>query len=180
MRNSNPTAADFSAVTAELITVYGLTVKNLVQACRAGGERMADLIDQRWSAAIGQSRDQLSAEARRNAKLVHDVAGSVYHRSLALGTAGVEAVVDKAVELAQQGVAQAATQAARFDDRIGMPALDKLAKVAAPAAVAVTVLANHIEATSGEWAQKIAGEGAARPAVKRTTAFAKARARRAA
>ncbi|APW36759.1 hypothetical protein RD110_05765 [Rhodoferax koreense] len=171
---------DVSALTAELITAYGVTVKNLVQAYRIGGERMADFLEQRWSAALGQSHDRLSAEARRNAKLAHDLAGSVYHRSLDLSTAGAEAVVDKVIELAQQGVHHAAANAARFDEKIGVGALDKLARVVAPAAAAANVLANHIEATSGEWVQKIADETAARPAVRRRTAFARARARRAA
>ena len=182
MRSTSHTASntpDFSAVSAELITAYGLTVKNLVQAYRIGGEHMADFLEQRWAGAFGQSQDRLTAEARRNAKLAHDVAGSLYHRSLDLSTAGAEAVVDKVVELAHQGVQHAAANATRFDEKIGVAALDKLARAVAPAAVVASVLANHIEATSGEWVQKIAGDSAAKPAVKRATAFAKARARRA-
>lgn len=171
---------DFSAVTADLIAAYGVTVKNLVEVYRVGGERMAELIDQRWSDALARARDPLTAEARRNVKLAHDVAGSLYHRGLALSSAGAEAVVDKVVEMARQGVAQAASNAARFDESLGVPALDKLAQVAAPVAVAATVLANHIEATSGEWVQHMAGETATRPAMKRATRFSKVRARGAA
>lgn len=178
--SANAATPDFSAVTTELITAYGLTVKNLVQVYRIGGEYMANFLEERWSGALGLSQHKLSAEARRNAKLAHDVAGSFYHRSLDLSSAGAEAVVDKVVELAHQGVQQAAANAARFDEKIGVAALDKLARAVAPAALVANVLANHIEATSGEWVQKIAGEAAAKPSVKRATAFAKARARRAA
>lgn len=168
----------FSAVTTDLINSYGLTVKNLVQAYRAGGERVADFVEQRWALALGQSQDQLTAEVRKNAKVTHDLVGAIYHRSLAFTTSSADAAVDKLVALASQGVQHAAANAARFDEQIGVPSLDKLAQVAVPAAVAATRLVNQLEEKSGAWAQQIS---ASQPsAAKRPSAFAKARARRAA
>ncbi len=173
MRSTTP---DFSAITTDLITSYGLTVKHLVQAYRASGERMADLIDQGWKLAMSPSRDQLSAETRRNARVAHAVVGSVYHRSLDFTATSADVAVDKLIELASQGVAQVAANAARFDEQTGVAALDKLAQVAAPAAVVVQQLASRIEAQSSAWAEQISGED--RPAVRRRSAFVKARARR--
>jgi hypothetical protein len=175
MRQSHP---DLSAVTTDLIASYGLTVKHLVKAYRAGGERVADLLTQGWSTAMGQSGDRLSADMRRNAQLAQAVAGSVYHRGLDFSATSANVVVDKLVELASQGVAQAAANAARFDEQAGGTALDKLATVATPVAVAAQQLASRVEASSGEWAAQVAGDGKA--AVKPASAFAKARARRAA
>ena len=176
--------SSLSAVTTELITSYGITLKNLVHAYRVGGERMADFMEQRWT-AVEPSRVPLSPELRRGARVAHAVVGSVYHRGLAFSTDGAEAVLDKLVELTNQGVLQAAANASRFEASVGAAALAPLtqvARVAAPAAAAAAALANRVEAASGEWAQKLAGDAdaAAAPAVKRRSAFAKARARQAA
>ncbi|MDB5894608.1 MAG: hypothetical protein JWQ88_2139, partial [Rhodoferax sp.] len=146
------------------------------KAYRAGGERVADLLGQGWSTAFGQPGDTVSTEMRRNAQLAQAVAGSMVHLGLDLSARSATVVVDKLVELAQQGVAQASANAARFDEHTGVPALDKLATVAAPAAVAVQRLASQVEAKSGAWAAKVAGDGKA--ARKPASAFAKARARR--
>ena len=174
--------SSLSAVTTELITSYGITLKNLVQAYRVGGERMADFMEQRWTAVEPSRVVPLSPELRRGARLAQAVVGSVYHRGLAISTNGAEAVLDKLVELTNQGVLQAAANASRFEASVGAAALAPLtqvARVAAPAAAAAAALANRVEAASGEWAQKLAGDAdaSAAPAVKRRSAFAKARAR---
>lgn len=169
------TTPAYSTVTTELITSYGSTVKHIVQAYRAGGERLADFIEQRWSAALGQPRDPLGAEVRKNAQVTHDLVGSVYHRGLAFTASSADTVIDKLVELASHGVQQAAANAARFEERVGVSTLDKLAQAAVPAALAATKLASRIEAKSGEWAQQMV-DGQAAP-TKRPSAFAKARSR---
>ena len=94
------------------------------------------------------------------------------------------------VELTNQSVLQAAANASRFEAGVvgvagvaGVAALAPLAQVArasTPAAAAAAALANRVEAASGEWAEKLAGDAEAAPAVKRRSAFAKARARQAA
>jgi len=175
MRSSTPA---FSAVTTDLIASYGLTVKHLVKVYRAGGERMADLLEQGWATALGPSRDELSTEMRRTARVARAVAGSVYHRGLDFTANGADAVVDKLVELSSQGVAQVAANAARLEERTGVATLDKLAQVAVPAIVAAQQLASRVEAKSGAWAEQIADKTTAMHAAKRTSAFAKARARR--
>jgi hypothetical protein len=164
-----------SAVATDLIASYGLTVKHLVKAYRAGGERVADLLSQGWSSAMGPSGGSLSADMRRHAEVAQAVAGSVYHRGLDFTATSANVVVDKLVEMASQGVAQASANAARIDEQTGVAALDKLATVAAPAAVAVQRLASQVEAKSGAWASRVAGD--AKAAVKPASAFAKAKAK---
>ena len=53
-----------SSVTTDLITSYGNTAKNVINAYRAGGERVADFFEQRWERALEQSRSQLVPEVR--------------------------------------------------------------------------------------------------------------------
>ena len=165
---------DFSAVTTELITSYGITLKNLLQAYRVGGERIADFIGQGCLATA-----PLGPEWRRNTRVAQALVGSVYHRGLAVGAGGAEAVVDRLVEMANQSVLQAAANAARFDETLGLRTFAPLVEVTAPAAEAAALLANQAEAASSEWAQQMAGgeAAAAAPAVRRRSAFAKALAR---
>ncbi|MDB5851274.1 MAG: hypothetical protein JWP29_5026 [Rhodoferax sp.] len=175
-------SAIFSSVTNDLIASYALTVKNLIQAYQAGAERMVDLVEERVATVLDQMPAPLAADAQRQAKLAQAVVGSVCHRSLAIGTGGAGAVVDKMVALVHQGVQQAAANAARFDETAVVRAFAPLARAAAPAAEAAALLAARVEALSGEWAQTMAGVASAKsaPSVKRASAFAKARAKRAA
>ncbi|MDB5893946.1 MAG: hypothetical protein JWQ88_1477, partial [Rhodoferax sp.] len=69
MRQATHATPPFSDVATDLIANYGLTVKHLVKAYRAGGERVADLLGQGWSTAFGQPGDTVSTEMRRNAQL---------------------------------------------------------------------------------------------------------------
>ena len=60
-------AQQLSTVAYDVIVSSGNTAKNVINAYRAGGERVAGVIEQRWDTAFAQSRKQLSAETAKNA-----------------------------------------------------------------------------------------------------------------
>ncbi len=168
------TTASLSAVTNDLITSYGNTAGNVINAYRAGGERVARLVDARWDRAFAESRSQLASDVRKNAKAAHDFVASYYQKGLLLTSNGAEAVVNKFVELVGQGVSQVAANASRFEAQTGVTALSQIAQAALPAAEVVSKFASQIEAKSGQLVSKIADAPAKRPA----PAFRKARARK--
>lgn len=151
-----------ATVTTDLIESYGNTARNVISAYRAGGERVAAFMDQRWETALNKSSDQLAADVRENAQALHDLLNGYYSRGIALSSAGANALVDKAVELAGQGLSQVAANATRFEEQTGMATLRQIAQAAVPAAVAVRNVASQIEVKSGELAEKIAGKPAAK------------------
>ena len=165
-----------SSVTTDLITSYGNTAKNVINAYRAGGERVADFFEQRWDRALEQSRSQLVPEVRNNAKHAQKILGSYYVKGLAFTTNGADTVVDQLVSFAGQGVQQVAANANRFEEKTGV-ALDRFTVAVAPVTTLVTKLASQIELKSGELADKIAGTATT---AKRVSPFKKARAQKAA
>ena len=166
-----------SSVTADLITSYGNTAKNVINAYRAGGERMADFLEQRWERALEQSRTQLAPEVRSNAKHAQKVIGSYYVKGLAFTTNGADAVVNQLVSFADQGVQQVAANASRFEEKTGV-ALERFTAAVAPVTTIATKLATQIEQKSGELVSKIAGSPAT--SAPRVSPFKKARAQKAA
>ena len=165
-----------SSVTTDLITSYGNTAKNVINAYRAGGERVANFVEQRWERALEQSRSQLVPEVRNNAKHAQKILGSYYVKGLAFTTNGADTVVDQLVSFAGQGVQQVAANANRFEEKTGV-ALDRFTVAVAPVTTVVTKLAGQIELKSGELADKIAGTATT---AKRVSPFKKARAQKAA
>ena len=165
-----------SSVTTDLITSYGNTAKNVINAYRAGGERVANFVEQRWERALQQSRSQLVPEVRNNAKHAQKILGSYYVKGLAFTTNGADTVVDQLVSFAGQGVQQVAANANRFEEKTGV-ALDRFTVAVAPVTTLVTKLASQIELKSGELADKIAGTATT---AKRVSPFKKARAQKAA
>ena len=165
-----------STVTTDLITSYGNTAKNVINAYRVGGERMADYFEQRWDRALEKSRSQLVPEVRSNARHAQKVIGSYYVKGLAFTTNGADAVVNQLVNFADQGVRQVAANASRFEEKTGV-ALDRFTAAVAPVSTIATQLASQIEQKSGELVDKIAGTPAR---TKRVSPFKKARAQKAA
>ncbi len=165
-----------SNVTTDLINSYGNTAKNVINAYRAGGQRVANFVEQRWERALEKSRSQLVPEVRSNAKQAQKILGSYYVKGLAFTTNGADTVVDQLVSFAGQGVQQVAANANRFEEKTGV-ALDRFTVAVAPVAAVVTKLASHIELKSGELAGKIAGTATA---AKRVSPFKKVRAKKAA
>ena len=170
------TSKALSSVTTDLITSYGNTAKNVINAYRAGGERVADFFEQRWERALEQSRSQLVPEVRNNAKHAQKILGSYYVKGLAFTTNGADTVVDQLVSFAGQGVQQVAANANSFEEKTGV-ALDRFTVAVAPVTTVVTKLASQIELKSGELASKIAGTSGT---AKRVSPFKKARAQKAA
>ena len=165
-----------SNVTTDLINSYGNTAKNVINAYRAGGERVANFVEQRWERALQQSRSQLVPEVRSNAKQAQKILGSYYVKGLAFTTNGADTVVNQLVSFAGQGVQQVAANANRFEEKTGV-ALDRFTVAVAPVTTVVTKLASQIELKSGELADKIAGTATT---AKRVSPFKKARAQKAA
>jgi hypothetical protein len=170
------TAKNLSTLSQDFIDAYGNTARNVIQAYRASGERVAGFVEQRWERALEQSRSQLLPEVHNNAKHAQRVLGSYYVKGLAFTTNGADTVVDQLVSFAGQGVQQVAANAARFEEKTGMT-LDRFTVAVAPVATAVTKLATQIEQKSGELASKIAANTGT---AKRVSPFKKARAQKAA
>lgn len=164
---------NLATVTTELITSYGNTARNVIQAYRVGNERITRYVDQRWSRAVDRVGGQLSTEVRQNALAAQQKVTSYYAQGISFGSDRAEVAVNKAVELAGKGVDQIAANANRFEKATGVTALHTLAAVAVPAAVAVSGVALKVEAQSDQLVQRLAGTKARPKARAKTPAKAK-------
>ena len=177
------TSKNLSTVTTDLIASYGNTAKHVIHAYRVGGERVAGYVDRSWERAVEKSAARLSNEVRTNALSAQKKLSGYYARGISFTTDGADTLVDKAVELAEKGVAQAAANASRFEKATGVTTLHTIALAAVPAAQAVTKVAAKIEQQSSLLAQRVAGKtpvAAKAAAVKRTVKAKAARVRKAA
>ena len=169
------TAKNLSTVAADLIESYGNTAKNVIDAYRAGGERVVSLLEQRWNQALKQSRTELTAETAKNATAAQLAVSAYYTKGLNLTTNGAHQVVTQLVKLAETGVERAAANAALFEEKTGVSTLNTIAQATAPGALALSKLAAQIEQKSAELASKIAGDDVSTASVKRSTAFSQRR-----
>ena len=167
-------AKNLSTVANDLIESYGNTALNVIQAYRAGGERVVSLLEQRWNQALKQSRIELTAETAKNASAAQAAFSAYYTKGLLLTTNGAEQVVSQLVKVAEAGVERAAANASLFEEKTGVTTLNTLAQATAPGALALSKLAAQIEQKSAELASKIAGDSKA--ATKRSSAFRRAKA----
>ena len=174
--------ASLATVTTELIASYGNTAKNVINAYRVGNERVAGFMDQRWENAVKQASKGLSTEARDNALAAQKKLSGYYIKGITLTSDSADTAVNKAIELAGNGVRQVAANAARFEKSTSVTTLNKLAVVAVPAALAVSKVAVKIEQQSDQLVNILAGKTAQVKvaSVKRVTPFKKARAAKAA
>ncbi len=173
-------AKNLSTVAADLIESYGNTAKNVIDAYRAGGERVVSLLEQRWNRALKESRSELTAETAKNASAAQLAFSVCYTKGLILTTNGAQQVVSQWVKVAEAGVERAAANASLFEEKTGVSTLSTLAKATTPAALALSKLAAQIEQKTAELASKIAGDHVTTASVKRTTAFSQRRAAQAA
>lgn len=173
-------AKNLSTVASDLIESYGNTAKNVIDAYRAGGERVVSLIEQRWNQALKQSRSELTAETAKNASAAQLAFSVYYTKGLNLTTNGAQQVVSQLVKLAEAGVERVAANASAFEEKTGVTTLDTLAKAAAPSALVLSKLAAQLEQKTAELASKIAGDDVVTATVKRSTAFGQRRAAKAA
>ena len=91
-------AKNLSTVANDLIESYGNTALNVIQAYRAGGERVVSLLEQRWNQALKQSRSELTAETAKNASAAQAAFSAYYTKGLLLTTSGAEQVVSQLVK----------------------------------------------------------------------------------
>ena len=172
------TAQNLSSVTTGLINTYGSTAKNVVNAYRMGNERVAGIVDQRWESAVMKSARNLSAEVRKNAIAAQKKINGYYVKGITLSSDGAEFAIGRAVELAAKGVLQVAANANAFEKATGNKSLNKIAVAAVPAAVAVSKIAEKIEARSTQLVK--AAQGNLGGKVAPTVSAVKRRARKAA
>jgi hypothetical protein len=168
-------AKNLSTVASDLIESYGKTAKNVIDAYRAGGERVVSLLEQRWNQALKQSRTELTAETAKNASAAQAAFSAYYTKGLILTTNGAQQVVSQLVKVAEASVERAAANASLFEEKTGVTTLNTLAQATAPGALALSKLAAQIEQKSAEFASKIAGDDKA--ATKRGSAFSQRRAK---
>ena len=120
------TAKNLSTVTHELIASYGNTAKNVINAYRAGNERVVGYMDQSWAAAVKKTGTRLSPELRGNALATEKKITSLYAQGVVLTSDGAETAVNKAMEMAGKSITQAAANASRFEKATGMNTLNTL------------------------------------------------------
>lgn len=173
-------ANNLSTVASNLIESYGNTAKNVIDAYRAGGERVVSLLEQRWNRALEESRPQLTAETVENASAAQLAFSACYAKGLTLTTNGAQHVVSQLVKVLEGGVERVAANASAFEEKTGVTALNVLAQATVPGAEALTRLVTQIEQKTAELASKIAGGGVVTAKVKRTSAFKQRRTAKAA
>ncbi|MEJ6023976.1 hypothetical protein [Ramlibacter sp. PS4R-6] len=88
---------EFTAAAKAAFTRFGTTAHKAIDLYREGGERLATLAGERWDTAFEQSKKELDAETRKNAKHARDVFAGYYERGLALSADGAGVVVDTIV-----------------------------------------------------------------------------------
>lgn len=162
---------NLSSVATDLIQTYGNTAKNLVNAYRVGNQRVAGIVEQRWETALSKSAEKLSDEVRNNALSAEKKISAYYIKGITLYSDGADLAISRAVHLAAKGVQQVAVSATKFEKATGNKTLNKIAVAAVPAVVAVSKVAEKIEARSTQLVKAATGgEVAATVAsVKRST-----------
>ena len=174
------TAKNLSTVATDLIGCYGNTAKNVIDAYRAGGERVVTVLEKRWNAAFKESRSELTKDVAKNASAAQLAFSVLYAKGLSQTTKGAELVVNQLVKLAETGVERVAANASRFEEKTGLQTLNSIAQVSKPGVVILSEFAAKVEEKSALLASKIAGSSVTTATVKRTTAFAQRRAAKAA
>ena len=174
------TAKNLSTVATEIIGSYGNTAKNVIDAYRAGGERVVTVLEQRWNTALKQSRTQLTADVAKNASAAQLAFSVYYTKGLTQTTKGAQIVVNQLVKLAEASVERVAANASAFEEKTGVTALNTLAQATVPGVAVLSKFAAQIEQKSAVLASKIAGDDVVTASVKRTTAFGQKRTAKAA
>ena len=174
-------AKNLSTVATDLIVTSGKTANNVIKAYRAGGERVGEIVEKSWNRAMRQSRTELDAETAKNASVTKRALGGYYTKGLTITSEGAQQVVSQLVKLAEAGVERAAANASRFEEKTGVTTLNTIAKTTAPGALALSKLADQIEKKTAHLARKIAsGNNVKTATVKRTSAYSRSRAAKAA
>ena len=166
-------AKNLSTVTSNVVESYGNTAKNMIHAYRAGGERVVDLMEDRWNSALKESRSKLAAGVAKNATTMQKVLCRYSKKGLTMSSGGAQTVVNQVVKLADASIHTAAFNANRLEEKMGVHPLSTLAKVALPGAVALNSLATQVEQKSADLANRIAGDNVVVAVAKRVRTVAR-------
>ena len=149
---------NLSTVAADVIATYGITATNVINSYRFGGERVAGFVDQRFAAAVNRGGAALRKDLRSNLIESQQRVSSYCVKGVHYGTDQAETVVGVAVDLATKGVSLVAANAVRIDRATQLNALERLNRVAMPAADLVVKVAARIEEGSSELVKRVSGK----------------------
>lgn len=147
-----------SSVATDVIAAYGITATNVINSYRFGGERIIEFVGDRLASAVNRGASALGVDMRSNRVGKQRRVSGYYVKGVRFGTERAQSAVGVAVDLATKGVSIVAANAARFDRAANLNALDKLNRVAMPAANVVSKVAERIEEGSSELVKRVAGK----------------------
>ena len=99
---------EFTTAAKTAFANFGTAAHKAIDVYREGGERLAALAGERWDSAFEQSKKELDAETRKNAKHAKEVFAKYYERGLALSADGAGIAVDTIVGAWIAGIDRAA------------------------------------------------------------------------
>ncbi len=148
---------NLSTVATDVIHAYGITATNVINTTRFGGERMLGYVDQRATQAVKRGASPFNKGIRSDISEGRERVSNVGVKALHLSTNGAQIVVGVAVDLATKGVNLVASNAERLDRAVNLNALGMLSRVAMPAAIVVSQVADRIEAGSSLLVKRVSG-----------------------
>lgn len=147
-----------SSVANQVIESYGMTATNVINSYRFGGERVIGFFDERFASVVGRGASTLTKGTRSSLVDNQQRMSGYYVKGLQFGTDRVQSAVGVAVDLATKGVSLVASNAKRLDRSTKLNALDKIKRVAMPAATMLSNVAERIEEGSTELVKRVAGK----------------------
>lgn len=147
---------NLSTVANEVIQSYGITAINVINSYRFGGERVVDFVDERFASAVNRGAALLREDLRSNLIDRQQRFSDYYVKGLQFGAERVESVVGVAVDLAGKGVNMVSANVERFE--VSANAIDKINRVAIPAAIVVNQVMGRIEKGSSAMVKVISGK----------------------
>ena len=147
-----------STVATEAIDAYGITVTNVINAYRFGGERVIGLVDSGFASAVARGQSVYGKAVGGNLIGTQKRVSGFAVKGLHLGTDGAQRAVGVAVDLATKSVGFVADSAGRIDSASRVKALDSLNRVVMPAAQLVGQVAERLEEGSSELVKRVSGK----------------------
>ncbi|MEO5733895.1 MAG: hypothetical protein ABIN96_04520 [Rubrivivax sp.] len=148
---------NLSTVATDVIHAYGITATNVINSTRFGGERMLGYVDQRATKIVKRGASPFNKGIRSDISEGRERVSNVGVKALHLSTSGAQIMVGVAVDLVTKGVHLVATNAERLDRAANLNALSLLNRVAMPAAIVVSQVADRIEAGSSKLVKRVSG-----------------------
>jgi hypothetical protein len=149
---------NLSTVATQVIEASGMAATNVINSYRFGGERVIGYFDERFASAVSRGASSLGKSTRSSLIDNQQRVSGFYVKGLRLGTDRAQSAVGVAVDLATKGVSLVATNAKRLDSRVNLNALDKLTRVAMPAATLLSSVAERLEEGTTELVKRVAGK----------------------